>query len=209
MSLVPVDLFGRELDLAPPLVFGSLVLARRIAERLLTWRRERGVRSGRVSTSLLFVSYVGALAAALWGLGRWSPPLWAMAAGGAVWGLAVACRRWALGHVREQVSFWIEIRDGHRLVDTGPYALMRHPLHLAFALEVTAFAGLAWSAWAVAPAALVWIVVFTRNRTEEAALRAHFGGAWDEYAARVPGMNLARGLVRLVRRGSKAPAGER
>lgn len=204
MSLVPIDLFSRELDLAPPLVLGVLVVARCVAESLLTWHRERGVRSGRVSTSLLFVSYVGAFAAALWGLGRWSPPVWAMAAGGAVWGLAVAFRMWALVHLREQFSFWIEIRDAHRLVDTGPYAVLRHPLHLAFALEVTAFAGLAWSAWAAAPAALAWILVFTRNRTEEAALRAHFGGAWDEYAARVPGMNFVRGLVRLVR---KAPAG--
>ena len=108
---------------------------------------------------------------------------------------------WALAHLREQFSVWIEIREGHRLVDTGPYAIIRHPLHLAFAVAVTAFALAAWSAWAAIPAALVWTVVLVRNRTEEAALREHFGGSWDEYAARVPSMDPVRGIVRRVRRG--------
>jgi protein-S-isoprenylcysteine O-methyltransferase Ste14 len=202
LSLLPTQLLGHELDLLPPLVLGGLVLVRRVAERLLTWHREEGKRSGLLSTALLFLSYVSALAFALWALGRGDTPVPVAAAAGALWAGAVAFRMWALAHLKEQFSFWIEIREGQRLVDTGPYAIIRHPLHLAFALEVTAFALAAWSAWAVSPAALAWIVVLVRNRTEERALRAHFGGAWDDYAARVPSMDFLRGLVN---RGGRRP----
>lgn len=202
MSLLPTHLLGREIDLLPPLVLGGLVLARLVAEQLLTWHREKGKRTGLFTTALLFLSYVSALTFALWALGRRGPPVGATAAAGALWAGAVAFRMWALVHLKEQFSFWIEIREGHRLVDTGPYAIIRHPLHLAFTFEVTAFALAAWSAWAISPAALAWVVVFVRNRTEEQALRAHFGRAWDDYAARVPSMNFLRGLVNRARRRS-------
>ena len=199
MSLLSVEILGRELGMVPPLVLGGLVVARRVAERVLTWHREKGERSGFFSTSLLFLSYVSAFAFALWSLGRRTSPVHAVTAGGSLWAAAIALRMWALVHLKEQFSFWIEIREGHRLVDTGPYAIIRHPLHLAFALEVTAFSLGAWTVWAVVPTALAWIVVAARNRTEEAALREHFGEAWEEYAAHVPSMNLVRGLTRLAR----------
>lgn len=202
MSLLPVVILGREVDLVPPAVLCGLVVARGIAEQLLTRHREKGRRTGRVTTALLFLSYVGGLALALRGLGLGGATVRVTGGAFALWGAAIAFRIWALVHLREQFSFWIEIREQHRLVDTGPYAIIRHPLHLAFALEVSAFALAAWSAWAAVPAALVWIVVLVRNRTEEAALREHFGKSWDEYAARVPSMNPVRGLVNRARRES-------
>lgn len=202
LNILPVDLLGRRIDLVPPLVLGGLVIARRVTERLLTWRREKGKRTGRVSTALLFLSYVGALAVALWSLANRAPPLSAAISAGALWASAVAFRMWALVHLREQFSFWIEIRPENYLVDTGPYAVIRHPLHLAFAVEVTAFALASWTAYAIPPAALVWITVLARNPIEEAALRGQFGRAWDDYASRVPSMNLLRGAVNRARRRS-------
>jgi protein-S-isoprenylcysteine O-methyltransferase Ste14 len=153
-------------------------------------------RSGWTSTALLFLCYVSAMGLAVVEVARGASPWAALGVGGALWSCAVAIRMWALAHLREQFSALIEIRPAHRLVRSGPYGIARHPLHVAFGLEVTAFAGAAWSWWAIPPAALVWIVILVRNRTEERALAAHFGGEYDAYRARVPAMNVVRGLAR-------------
>lgn len=73
-----------------------------------------------------------------------------------------------------------------RIVTTGPYAWSRNPMyagHLIF------LAGLAVASGSpIAVAALVghvpWFV--RRVRRDEERLRARFGAAYDDYAARVP-----------------------
>jgi protein-S-isoprenylcysteine O-methyltransferase Ste14 len=184
-------------------VFGGVLAARHLAQLVLTRKKIAGARSGWVTTSLLFVCYVSAMGCAFVRVASGNGSGWAIALGAALWLAAVAFRMWALAHLAEQFSSLIEIRSGHRLVDTGPYSVVRHPLHLAFGLEVGAFAVVAFSVWAAAPAVLVWIVIVTRNRTEEAALRAHFRAAYDEYAARVPGMDVVRGVVRRLRHSAR------
>ncbi len=198
-------------DIEKPLAAGAFAFAlvvRHLVQLLLTRRKAKGApasapaarRSGWVSTVLLFLCYVTAMGLALVRLARGPVPL-AAAVGTALWLAAVAFRAWALAHLAEQFSSLIEIRPAHRLVDTGPYAVVRHPLHLAFGLEVAAFAVIAWSSWAIPPAAMVWLVILVRTRTEEAALRAHFGAEYDAYRARVPGMDPVKGLARLLGRG--------
>ena len=158
-------------------------------------------RSGWASTAMLFLCYVSAMGLAVVEIARSASPWAAAGAGWGLWSCAVAIRMWALAHLREQFSSLIKIRPAHRLVQSGPYGMVRHPLHVAFGLEVTALAVVAWSWWAIPPAALVWIVILVRNRTEERALAAHFGEEYDAYRARVPAMNVVRGLARrLVRR---------
>ncbi|MHC4250705.1 MAG: methyltransferase family protein [Planctomycetota bacterium] len=196
-------------ELRQPLAAGLLVgalAARHLAQLWLTRKKIAGARSGWVTTALLFLCYTGAMGLAVARVASGAAPAAAVLAGSALWLAAVAFRMWALAHLAEQFSSLIEIRSGHRLVDTGPYSLVRHPLHLAFGLEVDALAAVAFSVWAAAPAALVWVVIAVRNRTEEAALRAHFGSAYGEYAGRVPAMNVLIGLARRCRRGSGANA---
>ena len=186
-------------------VFAGALAARHLAQLRLTRGKIGGARSGWATTALLFLCYVGAMGFAFARVASGAAPVAAVLAGSSLWLAAVAFRMWALAHLAEQFSSLIEIRSGHRLVDTGPYSVVRHPLHLAFGLEVGAFAAVAFSAWAVVPAVLVWGVIAVRNRTEEGALRAHFGRAYDDYSERVPAMNLVRGFLRRRRRG--APPG--
>jgi protein-S-isoprenylcysteine O-methyltransferase Ste14 len=168
---------------ATALAFASVIGARHLLQLWITRTKVAGARSGWVSTTLLFVSYVWAMGVCLWRLSTAPGPLACVAVGLALWAIAVAARVWALVHLREQFSSLIELRDDHRLVTSGPYAVVRHPLHLAFGLEVSAFALVAWHAWAVPAAALVWAVVAVRNRTEDAALARHFARASDSGAA--------------------------
>jgi protein-S-isoprenylcysteine O-methyltransferase Ste14 len=189
---------------------GAFLLAlgvRHAAQLWLTRGKIAGARSGWASTVLLFVCYVTAMCTCLWYLAYGSPPVGAIASGLGLWVVAVSMRMWALEHLKEQFSSLIELRSDHRLVTCGPYAVVRHPLHLAFGLEVLSFAVAAWTYYAAIPALAVWIVIAVRNRTEDAALAAHFAAGsdaarheYERYCSDVPGMDLVRGVARLVAR---------
>jgi protein-S-isoprenylcysteine O-methyltransferase Ste14 len=190
----------RACDVAAAAIFALALAARHLAQALITRHKRPGARSGWLSTALLFLCYVSAMCLALKNLAGGKTTLAAAAVGGGLWLLAVAFRMWALAHLGEFFSSLIEIRDGHRLVDTGPYALVRHPLHLAFGVEVAGMAVISWEALAVVPGVLVWAVLLARNASEEAALLSRFGADYEAYRARVPSVDLVSGLVRRLRR---------
>ena len=85
-----------------------------------------------------------------------------------------------------------------RLLRTGPYAVVRHPLYAALALmavgTVLAHPSLAVLAGAGGLAAGLAVKI----RLEERALRRTFGARWDVYARRVPAL-----LPRPFRRGRR------
>jgi protein-S-isoprenylcysteine O-methyltransferase Ste14 len=75
-------------------------------------------------------------------------------------------------------------RDQH-VVDTGPYAWVRHPMYLAVVLVVLG-SGPALGSWAAAPVLWPILAVFVRRTLlEDAMLHAELGG-YRDYAARVP-----------------------
>jgi protein-S-isoprenylcysteine O-methyltransferase Ste14 len=93
---------------------------------------------------------------------------------------------WARLHLGRLWSGGVIVREGHRVVDTGPYAVVRHPIYSG------AFAGLiAFSAIRARPADIVFavgIVTFfaLKARIEERFLRRELGAAYDDYRTRVP-----------------------
>jgi protein-S-isoprenylcysteine O-methyltransferase Ste14 len=81
--------------------------------------------------------------------------------------------------------------EARRLVNRGPYALIRHPLYLG---EIVAVAGVALqylSAWALLLLGLVWVFQLQRMKYEELVLLQSFP-EYGEYMARtarlVPGV---------------------
>ena len=80
----------------------------------------------------------------------------------------------------------IRIQDerGHRVVDQGPYAVIRHPGYLGM-LIVSPMAVLAMGSWwALIPAGLYWMLILRRVVVEDRFLRANLAG-YDLYVARV------------------------
>lgn len=77
----------------------------------------------------------------------------------------------------------ITIHADHRLVQTGLYRFMRHPLYAGSILLFSGFS-LAFSSLAGLAAFFVFVMpVFAwRVHIEERELRNHFGRVWDEYA---------------------------
>ena len=77
-------------------------------------------------------------------------------------------------------------RSDHNLVQTGPFALVRHPIYVALFLFMCAMA----VAYGHTRNLIVAVPVFAlgtwlRIRHEERLLREMFGGEYDAYAARV------------------------
>jgi protein-S-isoprenylcysteine O-methyltransferase Ste14 len=94
---------------------------------------------------------------------------------------------WARIHIGRLWFGSITRKEGHRVVDTGPYALVRHPIYtgLIAALVATAFAQA--TAIGLFGAALLTIGFWLKARAEERFLTAELGAdAYGAYRRRVP-----------------------
>ena len=75
----------------------------------------------------------------------------------------------------------------HRVVDTGPYGLVRHPIYTGFLFSIAATAGQFGTAYAVAGVLFFLAGFLTKARPEERFLRAELGESdYDAYRRRVP-----------------------
>jgi protein-S-isoprenylcysteine O-methyltransferase Ste14 len=119
---------------------------------------------------------------ALWG----TPALagW-MLVGLEVAGLAFAW--WARLHLGALWSGMLTLREGHRVVDTGPYRLVRHPIYTGFIAAAWALALIVGAPAALGGAVVLTIVMSVKSKTEERLLRRELGEAsYTDYAARTP-----------------------
>jgi len=106
--------------------------------------------------------------------------------------LGIGFAVWARVHLGEYWSGHVTLKPGHRLIRTGPYALVRHPIYtglllaiLGSAVAVDEYRGLL--AMVIATEAIV-----RKLRLEERWLTEEFGAEYDSYRrdvkALVPGV---------------------
>jgi protein-S-isoprenylcysteine O-methyltransferase Ste14 len=160
---------------------------------------------GRVSGAGPFVAsgslkfYLPATVAALWLMSRlWRPlPLRltpvarvvALVLGSLLNLTGLAIMFWGRSALGEMYgvssSRGAQLYADHRLITTGPFSLVRHPMYLGGQLaEVGAL--LLFRTWAVLVIASNAASLVLRARREEEALAAEFGAEWDHYRRRVP-----------------------
>lgn len=144
----------------------------------------RLVLSGQLPTSSVNrYFFVGSIIAAIGGLGR-------------IW-----CFRTMGRYFTHQLA----VRKDHKLITTGPYAIVRHPGYLFGALGALgmsliiaspgsfthrcgwlgmAFGRLVIGVWGFQNV-LGWVLSYARCQSEDALLREHFREEWDSYSQRV------------------------
>jgi len=106
--------------------------------------------------------------------------------------MSIACLFLTISAIRELGKQWsLEARlvEGHDLVTTGPYNLVRHPIYTAMLGKLIA-TGIVLSYWPVVVGAVLIFLTgtFIRTRFEERLLSDAFGEKFAEWKARVPGL---------------------
>jgi len=84
-------------------------------------------------------------------------------------------------YLGKQFSIEVSIQEDHKLIQTGPYSLIRHPRYLGIVLFFIGFSFIFQSLIAICLVVALSFVLIWRIFTEEALMRQKFGEEWDEY----------------------------
>ncbi len=108
----------------------------------------------------------------------------AVLASGSVW-LALS----AIKELGKQWSLAARLTEGHKLITTGVYAIVRHPIYTAM-LGMLLATGVVFSHWIALIAAVAVFLVGTRIRTnlEEGLLQDAFGEEFRKWETKVPNL---------------------
>jgi protein-S-isoprenylcysteine O-methyltransferase Ste14 len=94
---------------------------------------------------------------------------------------------WARIHLGRLWSSSVGRKADHRIVDTGPYGIVRHPIYTGITLASLATAAMRGTIAAWLGAAVMTLGWYVKARMEEEFLRDELGGeAYTAYARRVP-----------------------
>ena len=113
----------------------------------------------------------------LWLVGLW--PFW-LGAAITIAGLLFAV--WAREHLGSNWSRSVTIKQGHELITTGPYAVVRHPIYTGI---LTGFLGMAIAISQVRgfiAFVLIFLALWIKLRMEEQWMRSQFGEMYATYA---------------------------
>jgi protein-S-isoprenylcysteine O-methyltransferase Ste14 len=96
---------------------------------------------------------------------------------------------WARRTLGREWSITARVLEGHRLVTSGPYAIVRHPIYAAMlGLWIATALALSWPIGAaVGFVPMLWGTLI-RTTSEDALLRASFGETFEAWARRVPAL---------------------
>jgi protein-S-isoprenylcysteine O-methyltransferase Ste14 len=113
---------------------------------------------------------------------------WVFWTGALVTALGLLFTVWARVHLGRNWSGVVTLKQDHELVETGPYALVRHPIYAGL---LVAFVGSAaalgeWRGVLAVP--IAWVALWRKLRFEERWMRERFGEQYDAYRQRVPAL---------------------
>jgi protein-S-isoprenylcysteine O-methyltransferase Ste14 len=162
----------------------SSVIEDRGAKRSSRSRRRAADRGTYVIANLgLFVSLAIAI---LLGYARSAIlPNWFLYPGLATYLLGIAFSIWAVSTLGQFYAPIVQVQSDHRVIDSGPYRLIRHPIYAGAFLSFFGL-GLALQSWAAISVLLVAVGLgyANRMRVEEKFLVAELGDDYVEYCKR-------------------------
>ncbi len=142
----------------------------------------------KVLVAFLLLSFVAIFLVAAFDAGRFhwsSAPPGVLALGYVLLGVGFFLSIWVYKVNKfAEPTVRIQTERGHKVIDTGPYAIVRHPLYLG---GLILFAGIPLalgSFWALIPVAFGTLVIIVRIVLEDRTLQEELEG-YKEYAGRV------------------------
>jgi protein-S-isoprenylcysteine O-methyltransferase Ste14 len=101
--------------------------------------------------------------------------------GAALTCLGVAFAIWARIHIGRYWSATVSLKAEHKLIKTGPYARIRHPIYTGILLALLGSAAATDTYGALLAVAIYLIGFWLKARKEEALLAHEFGVVFEEY----------------------------
>jgi protein-S-isoprenylcysteine O-methyltransferase Ste14 len=162
-------------------LFGAVLIPRLRRRGATRVRRDRG--SGALVIFTVFLSISIALAFGYGGIGML--PDWVFYLGIFLMLLGVLVRQWAIAILGRFFSLTVQIAEDHKVVEKGPYRLVRHPSYTGVLITFVGL-GLAVQSWG---ALSVLLVVFGvsfgyRMWVEERTLLSELGQDYASYMKR-------------------------
>jgi protein-S-isoprenylcysteine O-methyltransferase Ste14 len=106
-------------------------------------------------------------------------------AGAAMTAAGLAFAVWARVHLGQHWSGNVTLKEGHRLIRSGPYALVRHPIYTGLLLAFVGSA-VAVDEWrGVLAVVIVFATLVPKYRLEERWLTEEFGEEYERYKREV------------------------
>jgi len=162
-------------------VMGGVILPRLHRRGTEITKKDKG--SSQLISLGNFVSVVIVFSFALSGTAMW--PSWVYYPGILLMVLGIVLRQWSMAALGSFFSGTVGVQQGQKVVDTGPYRLVRHPSYTG-GLLIFAGMGLALQSWgAILLIVLIFGLAFGyRIYVEEKVLVSEFGEEYVEYAKR-------------------------
>jgi protein-S-isoprenylcysteine O-methyltransferase Ste14 len=114
-----------------------------------------------------------------------STPLWLVVLGYVLCSIGFVVSAWAYAVNKfAEPGVRIQKERGHKVVDTGPYAIVRHPIYLGGFVLALGIALALGSLRALIPVAIATLVIVVRTVLEDRLLQNELEG-YKEYASRV------------------------
>ena len=95
---------------------------------------------------------------------------------------------WARVHLGRYWSGYVTLKEGHRLIRTGPYRLARHPIYTGFLTGVLGAALAAGTGDAIVGFIVIAVGIVLKLRREEALLTGEFGDEYVRFRREVPAL---------------------
>jgi len=98
--------------------------------------------------------------------------------------IAVVGRMTSIHQLGKAFDEFIDIKPEQKLIDTGIFAYIRHPLHYFLILEMGAMAWVIEDVWSWCVLGFAFVILILREKEEEKALVQAFGDSYRAYRKR-------------------------